>query len=130
MKRFYVTEKSVKTYIKQKVKELGLSDNYLLYKLSIELADLEKYPEENKSQITFYKKVAQNLTYNINRMKLKNQSIINGLVEYHRNPTNSEIKFGEGAMHYKDFDIAFCLNGDGNLKKWLVCPIDKLRYYR
>ena len=50
-------------------------------------------------------------------------------IEYHRNPTPSEIKFGEGATHYKDFDVCYCLNDEGHPKKWVVCPIDKLRYY-
>lgn len=50
-------------------------------------------------------------------------------ITYHRPPTKAEIKFGEGATHYKDFDMDFCLKPDGNYKKWLKCPIDGLRYY-
>lgn len=51
-------------------------------------------------------------------------------VEYYRNPTAYEIRFGEGAIHYKDFDRSECTKKDGTFKKWLVCPIDGLRYYR
>ena len=31
-------------------------------------------------------------------------------ITYHRKPTAYEIKFGEGATHYKDFDTCFCWN--------------------
>jgi len=50
-------------------------------------------------------------------------------ITYHRKPTPREIKFGEGAIHYKDFDMDLCIKKNGNYKMWLVCPIDKLRYY-
>lgn len=49
---------------------------------------------------------------------------------YHRSPTPSEIRFGYGAIHYKDFDREICIKSDGKVKKWLVCPFDGLRYYR
>jgi hypothetical protein len=51
-------------------------------------------------------------------------------ITYHRNPTKSEIKFGYGATHYKDFPMEMCIKKDGKLKKWLKCPHDGLRYYR
>lgn len=51
-------------------------------------------------------------------------------VTYHRNPTQSEIKFGYGATHYRDFELADCLTDDGRLKKWFVAKDDGLRYYR
>jgi hypothetical protein len=51
-------------------------------------------------------------------------------ITYHRNPTKSEIKFGHGATHYKDFPMDLCINiKTGKLKKWLKCPQDGLRYY-
>lgn len=51
-------------------------------------------------------------------------------VTYHRGPTQGEIKFGEGAIHYKDFDVCFCWNDAKNKPKaWLKCPVDGLRYY-
>lgn len=31
-------------------------------------------------------------------------------ITYHREPTAAEIRFGEGAIHYKDFDVDFCWN--------------------
>lgn len=130
MKRFYVTEKSVKEFIKGRISALNISEKQLLYEVIKGLEQLGKYPEDDKAQIRFFKRVVQTLSYDINKSKLKNSSLLNGKVEYHRNPTYSEIKFGEGAIHYKDFDVNFCIGCDGNLKKWLVCPIDGLRYYR
>lgn len=50
-----------------------------------------------------------------------------------RNPTRSEIKFGHGVTHYKDFEgIAFFqwLKTDGSRKRWIVDTYDGLRYYR
>lgn len=48
-----------------------------------------------------------------------------------RNPTEYEIKFGEGAIHYRDF-TAFEIgrNRKGGLKSWFISPDDKLRYNR
>lgn len=51
-------------------------------------------------------------------------------LEYNRQPTKGEIKFGEGATHYKHFEASQYLKSSGRIKKWLVCPIDGLRYYR
>jgi len=51
------------------------------------------------------------------------------LVEYHREPTKYEIKFGEGATHYRSFPMSECVKPDGRLKKWFVAD-DGLRYYR
>ena len=48
-------------------------------------------------------------------------------VEYWRHPTTSEIKFGEGAIHYLSVDISRVLKPDGNLKKWFI-HTDGLRY--
>lgn len=55
------------------------------------------------------------------------------VVEYHRNPTPGEIKFGEGATHYKAFHFDQCYKWHPNqltFKKWLKDPADGLRYYR
>lgn len=52
-------------------------------------------------------------------------------LEYHRPPTASEIRFGEGAIHYADFDIEdCCFPGTRYAKQWFVSPWDGLRYYR
>jgi hypothetical protein len=48
----------------------------------------------------------------------------------HRPPTKAEIRFGEGATHYKDFPRELWEKKDGSLKLWTVCPHDGLRYYR
>jgi len=48
----------------------------------------------------------------------------------HRNPTPSEIRFGHGATHYKEFPRSLWAKANGDLKQWIVCPIDGLRYYR
>ena len=49
-------------------------------------------------------------------------------VEYHRNPTPYEIKFGEGAIHYLTVEVEKVRKKDGNLKRWFV-HTDGLRYY-
>ena len=36
-------------------------------------------------------------------------------ITYHRKPTQGEIKFGEGATHYKDFEPCFCWNDDNTI---------------
>lgn len=51
-------------------------------------------------------------------------------VQYHRNPTPSEVRFGHGAIHYRDFPVEECVKPDGTLKKWFVAKDDGLRYYR
>ncbi len=51
-------------------------------------------------------------------------------VTYHRNPTPAEVRFGEGAVHYRDFPVAeCCLPNSRSLKRWIVAD-DGLRYYR
>jgi hypothetical protein len=47
-----------------------------------------------------------------------------------RNPTKAEIRFGEGAIHYKDFPREQWEKPDGSLKRWIKCPFDGLRYNR
>lgn len=54
---------------------------------------------------------------------------LNMPVTYHRSPTRSEIAFGYGATHYRDFELADCLNKEGAIKKWIKAD-DGLRYYR
>jgi len=50
--------------------------------------------------------------------------------EYHRKPTESELKFGEGSTHYRSFTLAqIGITKSGNLKKWVLAD-DGLRYYR
>lgn len=51
-------------------------------------------------------------------------------VEYHRDPTPWEIRFGEGASHWKAFKLPAVMKSNGDLKKWVKCPHDKLRYSR
>lgn len=46
----------------------------------------------------------------------------------HRPPTPWEIKFGEGATHYKDFAVELCVHPDRSKKAWIKCPVDGLRY--
>lgn len=54
---------------------------------------------------------------------------LNDTITAHRNPTPSEIRFGYGATHYRDFDVTDWLKADGTLKKWIKAD-DGLRYYR
>jgi len=49
---------------------------------------------------------------------------------YHRRPTASEIKFGHGATHYRDFPIAECLKKDDSIKNRLKAKNDGLIYTR
>jgi len=52
------------------------------------------------------------------------------MIEYHRKPTQGEIKFGHGATHYKVFVVHSVTKKDGSLKKRHKCPIDGLIYTR
>ena len=49
---------------------------------------------------------------------------------YKRPPTKGEIAFGYGATHYLDIPENICLKRDGTIKKWLINPMDGLRYTR
>lgn len=49
-------------------------------------------------------------------------------IEYWRNPTPYEIRFGEGAIHYREFtEEEIGVNKRGELKKWFIAD-DGLRY--
>ncbi|OFX21041.1 MAG: hypothetical protein A2033_10460 [Bacteroidetes bacterium GWA2_31_9] len=48
---------------------------------------------------------------------------------YWRNPTKEEIKFGYGAIHYRDFETEECFNEDKTLKLALIAKDDGLKYY-
>tara|TARA_R110000868_G_scaffold209322_2_gene459021 strand:- start:199 stop:615 length:417 start_codon:yes stop_codon:yes gene_type:complete len=66
------------------------------------------------------------------RQGYKSLNVLNSeKIECWRQPTKGEIKFGEGAIHYKDFTLSeMGLNSKGDLKKWFICKDDGLRYYR
>lgn len=50
---------------------------------------------------------------------------------YYRPPTAAEIRFGHGAVHYRDFPIEECCHvGTRFPKRWFVASDDGLRYYR
>lgn len=49
-------------------------------------------------------------------------------VEYWRNPTASEIKFGHGAIHYLTVKKSTVRKKNGYLKSWFKNPSDGLRY--
>jgi hypothetical protein len=51
-------------------------------------------------------------------------------VTAHRKPTAAEIKFGNGATHYKTFPVELWKDKNDLPKCWIVCPDDYLRYYR
>lgn len=51
-------------------------------------------------------------------------------IEFGRKPTAYELKFGYGARHYKDFDVADVTKKDGKIKFRHKCPIDGLIYTR
>ena len=54
---------------------------------------------------------------------------VNRRITAHRNPTPSEIRFGYGATHYRDFDVSDWIKPNGTLKAWIKAD-DGLRYYR
>jgi len=54
---------------------------------------------------------------------------VNDVVEYHRKPTKSEIRFGHGATHYRDFKKEEFLKKDGTVKKRIKAD-DGLIYTR
>lgn len=45
-----------------------------------------------------------------------------------RNPTQLEINFGYGAIHYADINLQYFIKSNGDLKKWI--KLDGLRYNR
>jgi hypothetical protein len=52
-------------------------------------------------------------------------------VDYHRPPTKGDIKFGNGATHYRTFAVEECCHpGTRILKRWFVAQDDGLKYYR
>ena len=51
-------------------------------------------------------------------------------LDYTRKPTQYEIKFGEGATHYKEFEPKDYLKKDGTIKKRIKCKVDGLIYTR
>jgi hypothetical protein len=53
----------------------------------------------------------------------------NQAIELHRKPTEYELKFGEGATHYRSFLIGEVLDKKGNIKRWIKADNDLLRYY-
>lgn len=52
------------------------------------------------------------------------------ILTYHRKPTESEIKFGHGAIHYRDFDCHEYQKKDGTIKKRIKAKDDGLIYTR
>lgn len=78
--------------------------------------------------------------YSQKRKKLKTNNMhykINGLpiskkvktITYQRKPTKAEIKFGYGAIHYRDFDLKECFDENGNLRKHIIASNDGLMYH-
>lgn len=50
-------------------------------------------------------------------------------IQYHRKPTEAEIRFGHGATHYRDFKFSECYNPKTGLpKKRLKAKDDRLWY--
>ena len=49
-------------------------------------------------------------------------------VDYRRDPTEYEIRFGEGAIHYRSFKLKDVINNKGEIKKRLLSKDDNLWY--
>lgn len=55
----------------------------------------------------------------------------NATVQAHRKPTAPEISSGNGAVHYKEFPLVLWVHPKtGEIKQWIKCEYDGLRYYR
>jgi hypothetical protein len=50
-------------------------------------------------------------------------------LDYWRNPTKEELKFGHGSIHYRNFDFAICFNENGFLKLRVKPTDDGLVYH-
>jgi hypothetical protein len=50
-------------------------------------------------------------------------------LEYFRKPTKEEVKFGYGALHYRDFEFEKCFDENGNQKLKAKALDDGLIYY-
>lgn len=67
----------------------------------------------------------------VSQVGYRNLNVLNGeLIKCWRNPTKGEIKFGEGAIHYRDFTISeIGINNKGYIKSWFIDKEgDGLRY--
>ena len=51
------------------------------------------------------------------------------ILEYWRNPSKEEIRFGYGAIHYRDFNFEDCFDPNGFLKVKVKSIDDNLIYY-
>ncbi len=51
------------------------------------------------------------------------------ILEYWRNPTAEDIKFGHGALHYREFKFDDCFDKNGYLKLKVKSTDDQLTYY-
>jgi len=60
--------------------------------------------------------------------KFKASDIEKLSLEYHRKPTEYEIKFGHGAIHYRDFNPSEFLKADNSIKKRIKAKNDGLIY--
>ena len=64
----------------------------------------------------------------LHAIKCFNEERTGDVIEYRRDPTAYEIKFGEGATHYRSFARSYVTKKGGTLKKWFVDEHDGLRY--
>ena len=50
-------------------------------------------------------------------------------LSYWRNPTKEDIKFGHGAIHYRDFEFEKCFDENGFIKEKVKSIDDDLIYF-
>jgi len=55
---------------------------------------------------------------------------ITDVIEYWRKPTKTEIKFGHGAIHFREFQFKDCFDEYGYLKEKIKSTNDNLIYQR
>lgn len=50
-------------------------------------------------------------------------------ISYWRDPISIEIKWGWGALHYREFQLELCLDENGKPMLSIISDLDGLRYY-
>ncbi len=136
--------KDIATYMVQAVKRMWdlkdliwyfEQDNNFDYKVRVKIwekMNAFEMPKTYDNILTLLKAIAK---ANKNVSKAKQATITQynrggfTALEYHREPTPAEIKFGHGATHYRDFPLMECVKDNGDVKKRLKSE-DGLIYTR
>lgn len=108
------------------------TDKNFQYAILEQKTTVREYKRKNAYESTFNKQYVSAATRAELIEKLKNLNtdfVFDNNRECWRQPTKGEIKFGEGAIHYRDFNLSeIGYNKQGKLKRWFIAPNDNLRY--